>query len=166
MPNFSAVSFFNEHENPQAGALLLTVPPGGLLFRTFTSWKKVHRPQPGLNPRTLDTEVGTLPRYHPHDLLHYINLVIESMRTSSHELSTSLQTRVFITQAMWSRGLTLQLLQRKSFMIQLLQWTCCLWSHGLRQKRLYASVAVSPAPVRVPSERSFGPSVASVTSVG
>ena len=40
---------------------------------------------------------------------------------------------------------------------------CCPWSHGLRPKKLSVSVAVSPAPVRVPSQRPLAPSVASVT---
>ena len=39
------------------------------------------------------------------------------------------------------------------------------WSHGLRQKKLYANVAMSSAPVRVPSQRPFAPNVTSVTSV-
>ena len=43
--------------------------------------------------------------------------------------------------------------------------TCCPWSHGLRPKKLSVSVAVPPAPVRVPSQRPLAPSVASVTSV-
>ena len=43
--------------------------------------------------------------------------------------------------------------------------TCCPWSHGLRPKKLSLSVAVTPAPVRVPSQRPLAPSVASVTSV-
>ena len=38
--------------------------------------------------------------------------------------------------------------------------------HGLRPKKLLASVAVPPAPLRVPSRRPFTPSVASVSSVG
>ena len=41
----------------------------------------------------------------------------------------------------------------------------CPWSHGLRPKKLSVSVAVPPAPVRVPSQRPLAPSVASVTSV-
>ena len=36
---------------------------------------------------------------------------------------------------------------------------------GCDQKKLSVSVAVPPAPVRVPSQRSLAPSVASVTSV-
>ena len=43
--------------------------------------------------------------------------------------------------------------------------TCCPWSHGLRPKKLSVRVAVPPAPVRVPIQRPFAPSVASVTSV-
>ena len=43
--------------------------------------------------------------------------------------------------------------------------TYCPWSHGLRPKKLSVSVAVPPAPVRVPSQRSLAPSVASVISV-
>ena len=38
-------------------------------------------------------------------------------------------------------------------------------SWGLGPKKFETSVAVPPAPVRVPSQRSFAPSVASVTSV-
>ena len=41
--------------------------------------------------------------------------------------------------------------------------SCCPWSHGLRPKK--TSVAVPPAPVRVPSQRPLASSVASVTSV-
>ena len=43
--------------------------------------------------------------------------------------------------------------------------SCCPWIHGLRPKKLSVSMAVPPAPVRVPSERPLAPSVASVTSV-
>ena len=43
--------------------------------------------------------------------------------------------------------------------------TCCPWSYGLWPKKLSVSVAVPPAPVRVPSQRPLVPSVASVTSV-
>ena len=43
--------------------------------------------------------------------------------------------------------------------------TCCPWSHGLWPKKLSVSVAVPPAPVRVPSQRPLAPSVTSVTSV-
>ena len=35
----------------------------------------------------------------------------------------------------------------------------------MRPKKLLVSVVVPPAPVRVPSQRPFAPSVASVTSV-
>ena len=42
---------------------------------------------------------------------------------------------------------------------------CCPWSHGLRPKKFQTSVAVPPAPVRVPSQSPLAPSVASVTSV-
>ena len=41
----------------------LKVPPEGLVLRIFTSWK-IHRPQPGLNPRTLDLEASNLPQEH------------------------------------------------------------------------------------------------------
>ena len=34
----------------------------------------------------------------------------------------------------------------------------CLWSHGLRPKKLYTSVEVIPAPVRVPTQRPLVPS--------
>ena len=43
--------------------------------------------------------------------------------------------------------------------------TCCPWSHGLRPKKRSVSVAVPPASIRVPSQRTLAPSVASVTSV-
>ena len=42
---------------------------------------------------------------------------------------------------------------------------CWPWSHGLRPKKLYASVAVPLAPVRVPSQWPLAPSVTSVMSV-
>ena len=41
----------------------LKVPPGGLVLRFFCP-KKIHRPQPGLNPRTLDLETSMLPLVH------------------------------------------------------------------------------------------------------
>ena len=43
-------------------------------------------------------------------------------------------------------------------------WGCPL-SHGLRPRKLQASVAVPLAPVRVPSQRPLSPSVTSATSV-
>jgi hypothetical protein len=44
-------------------------------------------------------------------------------------------------------------------------WTCCPWSHGLRpKKKLLVSVAVPPAPIWIPSQRSLAPSVASVAN--
>ena len=43
--------------------------------------------------------------------------------------------------------------------------TYCPWSHGLWPKKNFVSVAVPPAPVRVPSQRPLAPSDASVTSV-
>ena len=44
--------------------------------------------------------------------------------------------------------------------------TCCPWSHGLRpRKKLLVSVAVPPAPVRVPGQKPLATSVASVMSV-
>ena len=36
--------------------------------------------------------------------------------------------------------------------------TCCPWSHWLGPKMPQASVAVSPAPVRFPTQRLLGPS--------
>jgi hypothetical protein len=42
--------------------------------------------------------------------------------------------------------------------------TGCPWSHGLRPIKLSVSMAVPPAPVRVPNQRPLAPSVASVTS--
>ena len=50
------------------------VPPGGLVLRIFTP-EKIHRPQSGLNMRTLVLEASTLPRDH-RDLLPQITLVI------------------------------------------------------------------------------------------
>ena len=44
--------------------------------------------------------------------------------------------------------------------------TCCPWSHGLRSKKLSVSVAVPPPPVRIPSQKSLAPSVASVANDG
>ena len=41
----------------------------------------------------------------------------------------------------------------------------CPWSHGLRSNKLSVSVAVPPAPVRVPNQKPLAPSVATVTSV-
>jgi hypothetical protein len=49
----------------------------------------------------------------------------------------------------------------KGYMVK----TSCPWSHGLRPEKLLVSVAMAPAPVRIPSERPLAPSVASVTSV-
>ena len=40
----------------------------------------------------------------------------------------------------------------------------CPWGHGLRSKKLSVSVAVAPAPVRVPSQRPFALSVTSVAN--
>ena len=40
----------------------------------------------------------------------------------------------------------------------------CPWSHGLQPKKLYASVAVPPAPVRVPRQRPLAPSIMSLAS--
>ena len=42
--------------------------------------------------------------------------------------------------------------------------SCCPWSHGLRPKKLSVSVAVPPAPVRVPGQRPLAPSVASIAN--
>ena len=50
-----------------------------------------------------------------------------------------------------------------SVSVRFKQWTCCPWSHGLRLKKLLVSVAVPPAPVRVPCQKPLAPSVASVT---
>ena len=41
----------------------LEVPPGVVVLSIFTSWK-IHRPQSGLNTRTLDLEASTLPGDH------------------------------------------------------------------------------------------------------
>ena len=43
--------------------------------------------------------------------------------------------------------------------------SCCSWSHVLQPKKLSVSVAVPPAPVRIPSQSPLAPSVASVISV-
>ena len=46
-------------------------------------------------------------------------------------------------------------------------FSCCQWSHVLRpKKKLSVSVAVLPAPIRVPSQRPLAPSVASITPGG
>ena len=42
----------------------LKVPPGGFVLMIFYVLKKIHRLQPGLNPRNLDLEAITLPRDH------------------------------------------------------------------------------------------------------
>ena len=53
----------------------------------------------------------------------------------------------------------------------LIHLVCCFmqfflrpWSHRLRPKKLHASVAMSVAPVRVPSQRLIAPSVTSVVN--
>ena len=60
----SLTSLKSQTRDPQ-----LKFPPGGLVLGIFTFWKKIHRPQPGLNPRTLDLEAITLPREHRGRLL-------------------------------------------------------------------------------------------------
>ena len=52
-PIFSDLRFFNEPEISDSG---------GLGLRILTSWN-IHRPQPGLNPRTLDLEASTYTRH-------------------------------------------------------------------------------------------------------
>ena len=48
---------------------------------------------------------------------------------------------------------------------QIISFFWSSWSHRLQPKKLHASMAVPAALVRVPSQRSLTPSVASVTSV-
>ena len=55
---FSGLRFFNE---PQARDPQLKVPPQDLCLGFFRP-EKIHRPQSGLDPRTLDLEA--LPREH------------------------------------------------------------------------------------------------------
>ena len=52
------MSYKSQTRDPQ-----LKVPPRGLVLRIFRP-EKVHRPQPGLNPWTLDFEASTVPRDH------------------------------------------------------------------------------------------------------
>ena len=47
----------------------------------------------------------------------------------------------------------------------LITYACFPWSHGQQPKKLYSSVAVPPAPIRVPSQRPLAPHVTSVTLV-
>ena len=58
------LGFFNEPVKSQTWDPQLKVRPGGLVFRIFLHPEKIHRPQPGLNPRTLDLEASTVPRDH------------------------------------------------------------------------------------------------------
>ena len=51
-------SLKSQTQDPQ-----LKFPPGGLVLRVSRP-EKIHRPQPGLNPRTIDLEATTLPRDH------------------------------------------------------------------------------------------------------
>ena len=50
---FFGIAFFNEPEISNSDPLL-KVSPRGLVLRNFYVLKKMHRPQPGLNPRTLE----------------------------------------------------------------------------------------------------------------
>ena len=54
----SLTSLKSQTRNPR-----LKILPGWLVLRGFTSWK-IHRPQPDLNPWTLDLEANTLLRNH------------------------------------------------------------------------------------------------------
>ena len=74
---FSDLWFFNEPEISDSDSPL-KVPPGGLVFRIFTSWK-IHRPQPDLNPRTFDVEASMLHRDHRgrHRILDCQNCVFK-----------------------------------------------------------------------------------------
>ena len=61
-PIFSGLRFFNEPEISDSGPSAQTLPED--LCSGFLRPEKIHRPQPGLNPRTLDLEASTLPRDH------------------------------------------------------------------------------------------------------
>ena len=60
-----------ERENSTRDPSLKSLPED--LCSGFLCPEKIHRPQPGLNPRTLDLEVSTLPRDHRGRLSFYIN---------------------------------------------------------------------------------------------
>jgi len=51
------------------------------------------------------------------------------------------------------------------FLVMWIYWTCCPGAMDYSQKKLLVSVAVLPAPIRVPSQRPLASSVASVMSV-
>ena len=60
-PIFSGFRFFNEPEISDSGHQLTV---RRTCAQEFYVLKKIHRPQPDLNPRTLDLEASTLPRNH------------------------------------------------------------------------------------------------------
>ena len=60
-PIFSGLRFFNEPEISDSGPSALKSLPDDLCSGFYRP-EKIHRPQPGLNPRTLDLEASTLPR--------------------------------------------------------------------------------------------------------
>ena len=62
-PIFSGLRFFNEPEILDSGPESLKSLPEDLCSR-FLRHEKIHRPQPDLNPRTLDLEASTLSRDH------------------------------------------------------------------------------------------------------
>ena len=59
----------------------LKVPPGELVLRIFTSRKKIYRPQPGLNPRTLDLKASTLSRDHQGPLFTTIKRKVKNLKS-------------------------------------------------------------------------------------
>ena len=60
-PIFSGLRFFNEPKILDSGS---PAPLPEDLCSGFLRPEKIHRPQSGLNPRTLDLEASTLPRDH------------------------------------------------------------------------------------------------------
>ena len=56
-PMFLDLRFFNEPEISDSGP-----PAPEDMCSGFQDPEKIHRPQPGLNPRTLDLGASTLPR--------------------------------------------------------------------------------------------------------
>ena len=67
-PIFPGLRFFNVSEIWLGSPSLKFLPED--LCSGFLHPEKIHRPQPGLNPRTLDLEAKTLPRNHRGRLLN------------------------------------------------------------------------------------------------
>ena len=61
-PIFSGLRFFNKPEISEGTPSLKSFPED--LCSGFLHPEKINRPQPGLNPQTLDIEASTLPRDH------------------------------------------------------------------------------------------------------